>query len=78
MMITGEQFTEWKDHPVTREVYKAIKEAKEDLGGQLGQGVFLSLDSVDASALNHAKIVGQVHGLNQLLELDFDEIEPEE
>ncbi len=74
MSITKEQFEEWKSHPVTIEVYKEIRLIKEALERDLGLGVTIS-DNADITQGMTNRIVGQVAGLNQLLNLEYEDEE---
>ena len=74
-MISAEQFAEWKTHPVTKEVFAEIRSLVEEIKDQLANG-----DTVDYTAeVTHgltSKAVGQLYGLNQLLNISFDDREP--
>lgn len=73
MSITREQFEEWKAHPVTIEVYKEIKSVKETLEKDLGLGVTISSERADITQGLTSRMVGQIAGLNQLLELEYED-----
>jgi len=71
-MITKEQFVEWKMHPVTIEVYEEVKRAKQDLQDQLMQGVSIG-QRADVTHGLTSRMIGQVEGLNQLLNLTYED-----
>jgi len=75
-MITKEQFSEWKTHPVTIEVYKEVKSAKQNLVLMLSEGATIGVTAEDTHGLTN-KIVGQIDGLNQLLNLTYEDNEEE-
>jgi len=72
-MVTKEQFSEWKTHPVTIEVYKEVKLAKQSLVLKLSEGATIGATAEDTHGLTN-KIVGQINGLDQLLNLTYDEV----
>jgi len=71
-MITKEQFTEWKTHPVTIEVYEEVELAKQGLLEQLMQGVSIGQRADVTHGLTN-KVIGQIEGLNQLLNLTYED-----
>lgn len=76
-MISAEQFAEWKNDPVTKEVYQAVKEAKQYLLEKLGDGQTIGHAADVTHGLTN-KLVGQVRGLDQLLNMTFADDETEE
>ena len=76
-MITAEQLAEWKEHPVTREIFKGLKELKADIKDQLGNGATIGPDAEFTHA-STSRSVGQIDGLNQLLNISFAEESSEE
>ena len=68
--ITAEQFAEWKVDPVTKEVFKQVKEAKDALIEKLAEGQTLAHNADVTHGLT-SKIIGQIEGLNQLLNIEF-------
>jgi hypothetical protein len=71
-MITKEQFVEWKTHPVTIEVYEEVELAKQGLLEQLMQGVSIGQRADVTHGLTN-KVIGQIEGLNQLLNLTYED-----
>ena len=76
-MISAEQFAEWKTHPVTKEVFAQVRVMVEAIKDQLASG-----DTIDYTAeVTHgqtSRAVGQLYGLNQLLNISFDDKEIQE
>ena len=73
-MITSEQFQEWKSHPVTIEIFAELSKAKTSLMNQLAIGSTIGYTAEDTHGLTN-KIVGQIDGLNQLLNISFSDTE---
>lgn len=69
MEITKEQFAEWRNSAVTKEVMKLIEEQRDDIvaflanGGTLNKSATISTDFV----------VGRIQGLNELLNIEYEE-----
>lgn len=75
MNLSKEAFDEWKEHPVTREVFTALKLVKQDLLEKVATGATLG-QSADVTHGLTNRMIGHVEGLNQLLKIDFtDEAE---
>lgn len=72
MEITVEQFVEWKEHPVTKEVFAKVKETKDELVEQLAEGRTIAHNADVTHGLT-SKVIGQIEGLNQLLNIEFVE-----
>ena len=70
MEITAEQFAEWKEHPVTKEVFAKVKETKDELVEKLACGQTLAHNADVTHGLT-SKVIGQIEGLNQLLNIEF-------
>lgn len=68
MDITREQFTSWQENNVTVAVMKGLENIKEDLKEFLANGGTLPADSVSTDF-----IVGRVQGLNDFLNVDYEE-----
>ena len=73
-MITSEQFQEWKSHPVTIEIFAELSKAKTSLMNQLAIGSTIGYTAEDTHGLTN-KTVGQIDGLNQLLNISFSDTE---
>ena len=74
-MITKEQFEEWKTHPVTIEIYEEVKKAKQDLLDTFSAGLTIGQRADVTHGLTN-KLVGQIEGLNQLLNITYEDEEP--
>ena len=75
MELTKEEFEAWKANPVTREVFRRLGFLKKALELALGNGSTLNSENASATQSATALTVGQVRGLNELLEADFDKID---
>lgn len=78
-MITKEAFYEWRSNPTTIEIYKKIEETKKALEESLASGQTLCT-TADETHGSTARMVGNIEGLNQLLNIEFiddDESETE-
>ncbi len=67
-----EQFQEWKSHPVTIEIFKEILKTKHVLETYLSHGLTLA-KSAEETQSKTAKVVGNIEGLNQLLNISYQE-----
>jgi len=69
-MISAEQFTEWKTHPVTKEIFAELRDVRAALTEQLTSG-----ESIDyAAEITHGltnRIVGQITGIDQILNISY-------
>lgn len=68
--ITKEQFGDWKANPVTVAVMEQLDERKALLASVLCDGGTVG-SKVDETALNTARHVGVIEGLNQILNIEF-------
>ena len=75
-MITKEQFSEWKTHPVTIEIYKEVKSAKQNLVSMLSAGATIGQTDEETHGMTN-RVIGQINGLNQLLNLTYEDNEEE-
>jgi hypothetical protein len=73
-MITAEQFAEWKTHPVTIEIFEELDKMKKGLVENMVAGSTLSRDPGNTQGLTN-RMVGQIDGLNQLLNISFEDAE---
>lgn len=71
-MITKEQFEEWKEHPVTKEIFINLKEIKKDIQEQMGYGNTIGSDAESTHGLT-SKAVGQLLGIDQILNITFED-----
>lgn len=70
--MTKEQFQEWKTNPTTVEIYKKLEETKQALVDGLAAGQTLST-SADETHGSTARMVGNIEGLNQLLNISYED-----
>lgn len=70
MQLTKEAFDEWKEHPVTKEVFAAFTKVKQDLLEAVANGTTLGHTADITHGLTN-RMIGHVEGLNQLLNADF-------
>jgi len=75
-MITKEQFSEWKAHPVTIEIYKEVERAKQSLVFMLSKGTTIGQTAEETHGMTN-RVIGQINGLNQLLNLTYEDNEEE-
>lgn len=73
MQITKEQFAEWRNSAVTVEVMKLIEEQRDTIVEFLANGGTLN----KSSAVSTDFVVGRIQGLNELLNIEYEE-SPEE
>ena len=71
-MVTKEQFAEWKAHPVTIAVYEEVRAVRQRLSEELSRGATLGYEAEATHGATN-KLVGQIEGLNQLLELKYED-----
>jgi len=73
-MITKEMFLEWKEHPVTREVFEEVGKAKQILLDNFSKGLTIGhLADITHGLTN--KLYGQIEGLDQLLNITYEDEE---
>ena len=70
-MITPEQFHEWKNHPVTKEIFVELKKTRQLLIDRLVIGSTIG-DTAEITHGNTGRLVGHIEGLNQLLHISFE------
>ena len=75
-MITAEQFAEWREQPVTKEIFDALQDVKDDLQERLASGQTIGQKADDTHGTTN-KLVGQIEGLNQLLNISYVQDDPE-
>lgn len=70
-MITAEQFAEWKEHPVTKDYFAEVEIAKQNIITRMINGQTIDPMSAEITHGLTNKAVGQIEGLNQLLEVSY-------
>ena len=73
-MITSEQFQEWKTHPVTQEIFAELNKVKSELIEQLSIGNTIGQNADYTHGMTN-RTVGQIDGLNQILNISFSDSE---
>jgi len=73
-MISKESFEEWRTHPVTIEIYDEIKKAKQTLQHNISEGLTIGHRADITHGLTN-KAIGQIEGLNQLLNITYEDEE---
>jgi len=68
--MTKEQFHEWKNNPTTIEIYKVLTSLKESLQEGLASGQTLCT-TADETHGNTARMIGNIEGLNQILNMTY-------
>jgi len=66
-----EQFTEWREHPITKEIFEALRETREMDIQSLVSGNTLCTDPGETAQLT-ARIVGKIEGLTQLIDIGYE------
>jgi len=70
-MLTSEQFQEWKNHPVTKEIFTELNKSKKALIEQLSNGSSIAYNADETHGLTN-RLVGQITGLDQILNISFE------
>ena len=79
MELTKEMFQTWrKGNPATVEVFHQWELARQQLLEELGSGATVNMDSADNTLMLTVLKVGQVQGMDQLLNTEFTDPESEE
>lgn len=76
-MISAEQFAEWKEHPVTKEIFEGLKEVRDSIKDQLANGNTVGPDAEATHGFTN-KAVGQLAGIDQVLNISYDDGEAQE
>ena len=76
-MISAEQFAEWKSHPVTKEIFAELRNVKESIKDQLAWGNTIGPDAEATHGFTN-KAVGQLLGIDQLLNITYGPEETQE
>lgn len=70
-MITSEQFQEWKSHPVTKEIFSELAKVRAAIIEQLSNGNTIGYSADETHGFT-SKAIGQINGLDQLLNISFE------
>ena len=76
-MITAEQVAEWKEHPVTKEIFKELKSTRESIIEQLANGNTIGHNAEATHGFTN-RAIGQLDGLTQLLNISYASNDQEE
>ena len=76
-MISAEEFAEWKEHPVTREIFAELRAVRDSIKDQLANGITIGLSADITHGLTN-KYVGQLIGIDQLLNISYGSEETQE
>ena len=71
--VSKEQFSRWKQDPVTKEVIRLLREHYEAIKVLAVSGALFDALSVERTALMNAHNVGVAFGINLFLEMSFDD-----
>ena len=69
-MITAEQFAEWKEHPVTKEIFGELQIVRDDLQERLSSGQTLAQRADETHGMTN-KLVVQLEGMDQMLNISY-------
>lgn len=70
--LTQSDFIDWKNHPVTKIIFKSLEEIREEINQTLTNSeVLLGKES----RVQVPRLVGQREGLDILLQISFEETE---
>ena len=70
-MISAEQFAEWKENPVTKEIFEDLKVIREKHAEQLVLGGTIGHNADITHGMTN-KLVGQIEGIDQLLAIHYE------
>ena len=73
-MISAEQFAEWKEHPVTKEIFSEIRKCRDEIKEQLANGNTIGADAEATHGFTN-RAVGQLIGFEQLLNISYEAAE---
>lgn len=72
--IKKEDFALWKMHPITKEILRECRETRAALRQALSNGETLTGEA-GATAEKTARMIGNIEGIEMLLELKFEDEE---
>ena len=77
MIINKKDFAEWLHNPVTEAYFEAVQYKLKLIEKGLAEGLTLNSESVDNTALQTARMVGEAIGLQSALQVELEAIEEE-
>ena len=72
--MNREQFAEWQSNPTTIEIFEKLEGVRADLEKGLASGQTLCT-TADETHGSTARMIGNIEGLNQLLDISFEDDE---
>lgn len=72
--LNKENYGLWKRHPITRVLFKELRETRSNLRDLISSGETLTGEA-GATAERTARMIGQIEGINLLLEVKFEDEE---
>lgn len=72
-MLTKETLSEWRQNPVTREVFKHFRGVVRDIEEKMGAGGTLNYSSAEETLANTAHDAGIIIGIKSVMEMGEDE-----
>ncbi len=76
MSITSQEFQEWKDSPVTREILQVLAKRQLQLQEQWVSGQFMSADPL-ATSIANAGAIARHEALEELIVMTYEDIQTE-
>ena len=73
-LLSKEDFALWKRHPITRAIFKDLRESKADLERALSSGGTLTGEA-GATAEKTARMIGNIEGIRLLLNIKYEDEE---
>jgi len=70
--MNKEQFQEWKSNPTTVEIFKELEQVRDDIKDALCSGQTLNSSSSEMIS-NTARLIGNLEGINQLLNINYED-----
>lgn len=75
--ISKEQFANWREHPITKLVMQEIEIERERLFSLIGAGGTINFESADGTQANTCMRIGNIQGLQFVLDMKLAEEEYE-
>lgn len=72
MEISKDEFVEWKNHPVTKEIFLRLESYKSDIKDMISSAEILDSDNMEKQL---SRFVGQIEAIDQVLEVRYDDEE---
>jgi hypothetical protein len=73
MPLSKDELMEWMASPTTQKVVGLIKTKKEQAKEDLGRGLTVKSASMEQTAIETARLVGIIQGLEVLLDIEADD-----